>query len=94
MSFENSAIDRIIAMLAEVAEQPVSSIDLDSDLAKIGIDSLGFLRLQMRFESDLGVVLPEDVDIDTVTGREIVAYVSAWMPAAARSPSPDPHARS
>lgn len=62
----------VIACLAETTGRSTRDIDVDLDLTGIGLDSLSFLRLQILLEDKFQICLPEDIDIDTTTGQDII----------------------
>ncbi|WGF90534.1 acyl carrier protein [Marinivivus vitaminiproducens] len=65
----------VVKLISEIMEQDASGQNLEGTLASIGIDSLVFLRLQMQIESEFGVSVPDDIDVDSMTGDQLVALI-------------------
>ena len=70
-----SAID-VRALVAEILEQPVESIALDSDLEELGWDSLADLNLISIADERFGVVLDPQALADSETPQDLAALLS------------------
>lgn len=73
---ENDRLGRdVVELFSKIVERQIDTKELEMSLASIGIDSLIFLRLQMQVESEFGVSVPDDVDVDSMTGLELIALI-------------------
>lgn len=73
---ENDRLGRdAVELFSKIVERHIDTKELEMSLASIGIDSLIFLRLQMQVEAEFGVSVPDDVDVDSMTGLELIALI-------------------
>lgn len=66
-------VRRILAKQLRIADP--STITLESQIKKLGADSLDILQLLMRIEDDYGIVIPDEELAAFVTVGDVVAYL-------------------
>ncbi|MBQ7622171.1 MAG: acyl carrier protein [Bacteroidales bacterium] len=66
-------VRRILAKQLRIADP--STITLESQIKKLGADSLDILQLLMRIEDDYGIVIPDEELATFVTVGDVVAYL-------------------
>jgi acyl carrier protein len=66
----------------EVIEEPLAAIDIGSDIAVLGIDSLEMLEIVGSMERELQVVLPDDSLAGVVTVQNLIDLIRQQKAAA------------
>ena len=66
-------VQRILAKQLRIADP--STITPESQIKKLGADSLDILQLLMRIEDDYGIVIPDEELATFVTVADVVAYL-------------------
>ena len=77
MLSENEVFDKLINIVSEVLDEPISITDLSYKLAELGINSMQFIKIVVKIESAF------DFEFDTsdlivgkfATLRNMVAYI-------------------
>ena len=68
-------VQRILAKQLRIADP--ATVTLDSQIKKLGADSLDILQLLMRIEDDYGIVIPDEELATFVTVGDVVNYLNA-----------------
>ena len=66
-------VQKILAKQLRIADP--STITPESQIKKLGADSLDILQLLMRIEDDYGIVIPDEELATFVTVSDVVAYL-------------------
>ena len=78
--------DELIALFkrvaSEVAEKPFDNIELKSDIAELGIDSLAMLEIVATMERELEVMLPDDSLAGLTTVEDLLDLIKVRKAAA------------
>ncbi len=77
MTSRDDARERIIEIVAEIADVPVEKVSPDAMLADLDIDSLRGLRIVAAVEKRWGIVVSEDAIGRIRSMRDIFALIEA-----------------
>jgi len=83
----DAVAEKVIATLASVKRVPVESIQLDTNLQEMGIDSLDVFTLLFELENAFKISIPDD-DVRSIrTVNDVVEGIKKILAAAPPDPS-------
>ena len=78
----NELLSLFQRVASEAAEKEIGNVELNSDIADLGIDSLAMLEIVAAMERELDVMLPDDSLAGVVTVSDLVELIATRKAAA------------